>query len=153
MGNYIFNKTKLSIIFPDNSILSKDNRKIFKFEEQRKTYRALNSNKKEGIRLQIDGKLYSSSVEPKCDCGLLLDDGKFFLIELKGIDTSHACKQLLKTLQSLKKDYKCHNFDFFCRAVTKRGLPKGNTQEQMLIKELGNPKKFLLHENVLEEPV
>ena len=150
MTNYIFKKTNLSINFPESAVLDKNIKNIFKFEEKRKSYRAKNPNKREAIQLQIDGKLYSKNTA-KCDYGLLLEDGRFFLIELKGRQVEHACQQLLETLKLLKRDYNQYNFNFFCRIVAKRGCPT-NTYKQNLIRKIGI-SNFLSRENVLEEDI
>lgn len=131
---------------------------IFAFSEKNRTYRAKNLNKKIGCKLQIDGQLYLDDTK-KCDYGLLLEDGRFFLIELKGGDVNFACKQLLTTLKLLKKDYINHKFKFFCRIVAKQGLPKISSNKQMLIKEIGeanniyNKSMFKSRENILEEDI
>ncbi len=143
--------------FPANSVLSIDSRSKFEFSENRMIYRAINSSQKKGYRLQIDGKLYSDETK-KCDYGLLLEDGRFFLIELKGVDVSDACKQLITTLVLIKNDYSKYDFDFFCRIVARQGLPKTNTNRQRLIKELGkmckySNDKFKSRVNFLEEKI
>lgn len=143
--------------FPSPAILSNDSRSYFSFSENGMTYKAANNNHIIGCCLQIDGKMYSTETK-KCDFGLLLEDNRFFLIELKGIDVGSACKQLLTTLDLLKKDenYKDYNFNYFCRIVAKKGTPAANTQRQKLEKILGatpKNKKFLSHVNLLEEKI
>lgn len=150
MTNYIFKKTNLSISFPKSAVLDKNIKKIFKFEENRRIYRAKNPSEKEAIQLQIDGKLYSKNTK-KCDYGLLLEDGKFFLIELKGKQVGHACKQILTTLKLLEQDYKKYRFSFLCRIVAKRGCPT-STYKYNLINKIGI-SNFLSRENVLEEDI
>ena len=151
MTNYIFKKTNLSISFPESAVLDKNIKNIFKFEENRRIYRAKNPNKREAIKLKIDGKLYSKNTK-KCDYGLLLEDSRFFLIELKGRQVEHACKQILTTLKLLKRDYKRYKFSFLCRIVAKRGCPATSTYKQNLINEIGI-SNFLSRENVLEEDI
>ena len=137
--------------FPPNAIIKIDRRSVFAFQEKNKRYRANNITGKLGCMLQIDGNLFLDQ-EKKCDNGLLLEDYRFFLIELKGKDVSHACKQLLCTLKKLKSNYS-YNFNFFCRIVAKKGIPRIDTHMQSLIKELGSDKKLKTHENEYEENI
>lgn len=134
-----------------NAALSNDNRSNFSFSEKKKTYTAENSCRKIGIRLQIEDKMYDSSTK-RCDKGLLLEDGRFFLIELKGDDANEACKQLIATLTLLKNDYKDFDFNYYGRIVAKKGIPETNSLRQRAIKIFGKDK-FLLRENSLTEKI
>lgn len=141
--------------FPNNSILSNDSRAKFSFSEKGKTYIANNAHKQIGCCLKIDNGLYSEEVK-KCDFGLLIQDGRFFLIELKGADVNSACKQLLETLKSLENGYSSFIFDFFCRIVAKKGTPGVNTNRQRLEKYLvatSSNKKFLSRETEFTEDI
>lgn len=135
-----------------NAVLSNDNRSFFSFSENKKTYTAENSCGKIGIRLQIDGNLYTATSTKKCDKGLLLDDGRFYLVELKGVDINTACEQLISTLTLLKNDYKDFDFNYYGRIVAKKGIPESNTSRQRAMKNFGIDK-FLLRENSLTEEV
>ncbi|MBQ2542642.1 MAG: hypothetical protein II554_04755, partial [Bacteroidales bacterium] len=118
----------------------------------KKTYTAENSCGKIGIRLQIDGNLYTATSTKKCDKGLLLDDGRFYLVELKGVDINTACEQLISTLTLLKNDYKDFDFNYYGRIVAKKGIPETNSLRQRAIKVFGKDK-FLLRENSLTEKI
>ena len=133
------------------AVLWNDNRSNFSFSENNKTYNAVNASKKIGLGLQIDGKLYATSTK-KCDNGLLLEDGRFFLIELKGTDTNKACEQLITTLELIKDDYADYCFDYYGRIVAKKGVPQTNTSRQRAEKAFGK-SKFLLRENSLTEKI
>lgn len=142
----------LKISFPKAAVISNDDRSLFVFSEKNKTYRAKNPNKKIGCKLQIDGQLYLGNIK-KCDNGLLLEDSRFFLIELKGVNVCYACEQLLTTSKQLKQDYKGYNFDFFYRIVSRQGLPpKTNTKEQIFKRIMGKDK-VVIKENLLEEDI
>lgn len=134
-----------------NAALSNDNRSNFSFSEKKKTYTAENSCRKIGIRLQIEDKMYDSSTK-RCDKGLLLEDGRFYLVELKGVDINTACEQLISTLTLLKNDYKDFDFNYYGRIVAKKGIPETNSLRQRAIKIFGKDK-FLLRENSLTEKI
>lgn len=142
--------------FPQDCVLGNDRRKIFAFSENNKTYRANNPEEKVGCMLQIDGKLIKSSDQKKCDNGLLVEDGRFFLIELKGVDVASACKQLTKTLDDLKQMYKAYSFDYYGRIVARKGVPMVNTERQraeMQFRSTNKNKKLVIRENKYEEDI
>lgn len=142
--------------FPDDCVLSNDKRSVFAFDEKGKTYKANNINSKVGCRLQIDGKLIAATTQKKCDNGLLVDDGRFFLIELKGEDVTSACKQLTKTLEELKQMYKAYSFDYYGRIVARKGIPMANTERQraeMQFRSTNKNKKLVIRENKYEEDI
>ncbi|MCR5622741.1 MAG: hypothetical protein K6G18_12950 [Treponema sp.] len=95
-----------------------DTRKIIVLKEKGKVYRALNDSGKQCVSLQIDGGIIKVKDDSKCDKGLIvLTDGKFYLVELKGVDVSTACSQLLSTLKQFQVDLKDWNYEYLCRAV------------------------------------
>lgn len=111
----------MSSIVPDllkNAIIDgPDNRSVFVLSEKKATYRAENRNGKEAFTFQIDANLIDSAEMKKCDKGLLVEDKRVFLVELKGVDLNTACSQLLVTYNWIKT--KLPNFEYFCRAVVK----------------------------------
>lgn len=152
MSNIVIKNQKIEKpSFLQKAVLSNDNRPKFSFSEKGKTYTAKNKNNLIGCCLQIDQGLYNDNTK-KCDKGLILQDGRFFLIELKGIDVPTACKQIMKTLTLLKKDYSSFNLDFYARIISKEGVPKANTQRTLLEKQIGN-KKLLIREMNFEENI
>lgn len=122
--------------FPDAAVLSDDRRSTFLFEEKKCKYTAINTQGQIGVRLKIDGGLYTADDGKKCDFGLLLKDGQFFLIELKGKNIPKAYAQLLETKKKLEEDYKGYSFQFHARVVCSSGrkstAPKATTSRQRI---------------------
>ncbi len=140
--------------FPADVELSNDKRRFFvlKGEHQRK-WTAENQNNHIGVRLKIDGTLIATSLQNKCDCGLLLDDNRLYLVELKGLDYKTAVNQLIKTKEYFRVKYD-YNFAFYARIVG-RSFPKATTElqiaKQYLRKCFG--EKYRLFENYGEEKI
>lgn len=157
MSKIVVNASKIvEPSFSDDCVLSNDNRSVFAFDEKGKSYKANNINSKVGCRLQIDGKLIATTTQKKCDNGLLVDDGSFFLIELKGEDVTSACKQLTKTLEELKQMYKAYPFEYYGRIVARKGIPMANTERQRAEKQFcstTNNKRLVIRENKYEEDI
>lgn len=80
--------------------------------------------KKEAFTFQIDSNLINSTQTKKCDKGLLIEDKRIFLVELKGVDFNTACSQLLVTYNWIKT--KLPGYKYFCRAVVKEMPSKQN---------------------------
>lgn len=142
----------------DGVILNKDNYHIpnFTFKENNKRYNAENPKKLAGCRLKIDGAFYDSTNGKKCDNGLLLEDNRFYLIELKGDDVNKGCQQLLNTLALLEKDCPKEKFDFYCRIIGATGVPKNSVYRLKLEKILHSTsknKKFISGVNNFSEKV
>ena len=135
--------------FPENAVISNDKRKIFSFEEMGKKYQAKNVNERIGICLQIDGALYSSSDGKKCDKGLFIEDGRFFLIELKGCNTEDACIQIISTYKKIKNDYSDYNF--YARIISRKSAPRDSSKLKMAKKIFR--KNFRQAENSLTESI
>lgn len=112
----------MNVPFQEDFIEFQDCRKIIVFSENGRTYKAMNEEGKECCALRIDGGVFGDSVQ-KCDKGLVVCDGRFFLIELKGVDVNEACKQLLSALEQLRA-MRCGGYDYFCRAVVTKMPPK-----------------------------
>lgn len=140
----------LAVSFPDKAVLSSDDRSIFSFSENKMSYSAQNKSKVQGCRLQIDGGLIQNT-DLKCDNGLLLSDGRFFLIELKGVDVGHACEQVEKTADFVAARYSNFGFKLFGRIVARKGVPQVDTRRQRLERKLQGRLK--IQENRLEEVV
>ena len=90
---------------PNEGFLGRDRRRIVVFQEQGRTYRAMNQQEKWVSRYQIDGGLLK--VGKRCDYGMLYaEEAKeetMVLIELKGKDLSYAAEQINETLTSLRQ--------------------------------------------------
>jgi len=83
------------------ALLFSDNRKIAVFEERKSKYKANNTNNTLIQGYRIDGALIKN--DNKCDFCLAIPDRKaIYLIELKGKNLPHACKQINKTIDFLK---------------------------------------------------
>lgn len=142
------NNKKLLHPFTDypEYVTDPDNRKIIVLEEKGKQYRALNDNQKKCVALQIDNGIIKSD-SCKCDKGLIvIDDNKFYLVELKGVDVSTACSQLLETFKRFSTELTAWNYEYFCRAVV-ASMPSPNnypTSYKKLLKELKNNKNKLV---------
>lgn len=112
--------------FDENCIIESGKKPVFVLSENHRVYRAENPNRKEASSFQIDGAMIKEETV-KCDKGLLVEDGKFFLVELKGVDVEHACRQLLATYEYMHKLY--NDYDYYCRAIvsampSKKAAPK-----------------------------
>lgn len=141
--------------YPD-CVTGPDKRKIIVLEEKGKEYRALNNNEKNCVALQIDKGIIKND-SSKCDKGLIvIDDKKFYLVELKGVDVSTACKQLFSTYDKFSKELKSWNYEYFCRAVV-ANMPSPNnypTSYRILMKALKNNKnKLVCKSKKLEEHI
>lgn len=101
-----------------------DKRPVFVLSEKKAIYQAENKNQKEAFTFQIDSNLINSTQTKKCDKGLLIEDKRIFLVELKGVDFNTACSQLLVTYNWIKT--KLPGYKYFCRAVVKAMPSKQN---------------------------
>ena len=78
--------------------LSNDKRQSFVLKgEHKRKWTAENPNKHIGVCLKIDDALIATEKQNKCDCGLLLDDNRLYLVEFKGDDYKTAVIQLTET--------------------------------------------------------
>lgn len=73
-----------------------------KVEENGKKFIALNPNRKEVLRIKIDGCVINDNTTNKCDF-LIIDTQKdnAYFIELKGKNVKHAIKQLTDTIEKI----------------------------------------------------
>lgn len=116
--------------FSNDVALSNDKRKSFVLKgEHRRKWTAENPNKHIGICLKIDGALIVSVKQNKCDCGLLLDDNRLYLVEFKEKTYKDAVNQLIETKDFFQKNYTRYNFVFYARIVGK-SYPKAETELQ-----------------------
>ena len=101
-----------------------DRRRSFVLKENNAKYEAINKNKKQAFSFQIDNNLIKTVETKKCDKGLFVDDGKIYLVELKGVDFNTACTQLLVTFKQLS--ILLPKYTYLCRAVVKEVPSKNN---------------------------
>lgn len=124
--------------FPEAAVISNDERKKFAFKEKGKSYIAENTKHQIGYCLRIDGILYTSDDGKKCDFGLLLEDARFFLIELKGENILTAYQQLIETYYKLLGDYPKYSFTFYGKVICSTGkninAPSATTLRQRALK-------------------
>lgn len=140
--------------FNDDCIETCGKLKIFSLKENNKEFVAINKRKLYCYSIQIDGKIFKDDVK-KCDKGLLVEDNRFYLVELKGCDVEQACKQLLITYEKFFEQYK--NYDYYCRAIvanmpSKKSAPKLlGASYRKLQKKLGKEKRLIYKSVKLEE--
>lgn len=135
--------------------LSNDTRKFFALKgEHKRSWTAENPNKHIGVCLKIDGALITTTQQNKCDGGLLLDDNRLYLVELKGDDYKTAVIQLIETKKYFLSNYSDYDLAFHARIVG-RSFPKATTELQKAKKDLkknfGN--NFALFENKRSEKI
>lgn len=142
-------------VFPDDAVLSNDNRRIFTLKgEHRRSWAAENPTGYVGVCLKIDGGLIKSTKQNKCDGGLLLDDNRSFLVEFKGKNYEHAVEQLKATKKYFEDNYSDFDFNFFARIVGK-SFPKSSTMRQTAIRALKKSfgKNYKIFENQGKETI
>lgn len=143
----------MEIPFNEKCIEKKGNFPIFTLKENNREWRAMNQNYICCCSVQIDGVIFKDDVK-KCDKGLITEDNRFFLVELKGCDVEQACKQLLTTYETFSKKYK--NYEYFCRAVVSK-MPSGKAAPKLLgasyrkLQKKLNSKNKLIYKSVLLE--
>lgn len=141
--------------FPTIAVLSNDIRSSFVLRgEHNRKWSAENPNNHIGVCLKIDGALIATEQQPKCDCGLLLDDNRLYLVELKGKKYKDAVGQLLKTKDYFLAKYASYDIVFYARIVG-RSFPKSTTELQNAKRELMMhfDKNYRLFENKGEEKI
>lgn len=141
--------------FPADAVLSNDQRNFFVLKgEHKRSWTAENTNKHIGICLKIDGVLIANDQQNKCDCGLLLDDNRLYLVEFKGIDYKTAVIQLIETKKYFLSNYEDYDLAFHARIVGK-SFPKATTELQKAKIDLKNNfgKNFKLFENKGSEKI
>ena len=94
-----------------------------------------------GLCLKIDGALITNDRQNKCDCGLLLDDNRLYLVEFKGNNYETAVTQLVETKKYFERNYADYNLIFYARIVG-RSFPKATTELQNAKRELNKKKNF-----------
>lgn len=106
-------------------LLYKDSRKISTCNENGKRY-ALNNTNYTIANYRVDGGVMKGAID-KCDYLFLCygqKDTKAILIELKGKDNDHACKQIYETLITYKKDLQSmQNLGIYARIVNTKTAP------------------------------
>lgn len=135
--------------------LSNDKRQSFVLKgEHKRKWTAENPNKHIGVCLKIDDALIATEKQNKCDCGLLLDDNRLYLVEFKGDDYKTAVIQLTETKKYFLSNYTDYDLAFHARIVGK-SFPKATTELQKAKIDLKNNfgKNYKLFENKGSEKI
>ncbi|MCQ2211450.1 MAG: hypothetical protein MJZ34_14285 [Paludibacteraceae bacterium] len=124
-------------------IKSHDCRPIVTVSEKQRKYILENDIKKELVVYHIDGELIDNQSIDKCDYGIYTEENHLILVELKGSDYNHACKQLASTINYIK-DEDISISQFFARIVLSKGrTPATLTSEEAKLKKLLKNEKLL----------
>lgn len=109
-----------------SSVICKENGRCFSL---------INNSKYFIQKIRVDGKLIKNG--NKCDYAIDVskqeNTEKIFLIELKGSDLSHACKQIHETYNFFKTKYKSNQY-IFRIIVSKFKKPELNSIEYKKLK-------------------
>lgn len=126
--------------------------------KENRTYRLLNYLGKEIVVYKIDGGVINNDKVLKCDYGIYTENDLLILIELKGIDLSHALDQIDNTISILLKQPNIKMKKLSVRIVlSKVGVPrisasKENKLKQLLRKSYGGGD-YKKQSRVLEETI
>ncbi len=106
-------------------------------KEKGRSFSLINNSNYYIKKIRVDGKLIKTG--NKCDYAIDVSKNKItekiFLIELKGSDLSHACKQIHETFNYFKEYYQTNNY-LFKIIVTKTKKPELNSIEYKKLKLL-----------------
>ncbi len=88
-----------------NDFVQCDARSIFAVQENKKTYRLLNEERREICQVRIDGGLIQEDNIKRCDYGFWICEANLvFLVELKGKNIKKAIEQLISTINVLRNE-------------------------------------------------
>ena len=95
-------------------------------------------------KIQIDGALHE--IQPiKCDwCIRDKANGECLFVELKGNDCVHAANQICNTIQWFKNNTRPFLLHQYAYIVARSGIPKANTQIQLVITRLAKKHSVIL---------
>lgn len=106
-------------------------------KEKGRSFSLINNSNYFVQKVRVDGKLITAG--NKCDYAIDASKNeitdKIFLIELKGADLSHACKQIHETYNYFKEHYQTHYY-LFRIIVSKTKKPELNSIEYKKLKIL-----------------
>ena len=105
--------------------------------KENRTYRLLNNSGKEIIVYKIDGGVINNDDVLKCDYGIYVENDLLILIELKGMDLSHALDQIDSTINVLLKQPNIKVKKLNARIVlSKIGVPRITASKENKLKQL-----------------
>ncbi len=105
--------------------------------KENRTYRLLNNSGKEIIVYKIDGGVINNDDVLKCDYGIYVENDLLILIELKGMDLSHALDQIDSTINVLLKKPNIKVKKLNARIVlSKIGVPRITASKENKLKQL-----------------
>ena len=100
--------------------------------ENKKTYKAYNTNNLDLSVYQVDGGIITSTAIKKCDFAIYTETDSLYLIELKGSDYEQAINQLCTTIDNFKTTCAKPN-KVFTRIVLSR-TPTPNITQNLELK-------------------
>lgn len=111
-------------------------------KEKGRSFSLINNSNYFIHKIRVDGALIKTG--SKCDFAIDASKNekseKIFLIELKGSDLSHACKQIHETYNYFKENYHSNNY-LFRIIVSKIKTPELNSLEYKKLKRLEKTDK------------
>ncbi len=126
MNNYPLDSIEQSNF--SNNIVCKENGRSFTL---------INNSKYYIYKIHVDGKLikFGNKCDYAIDASKNDSSEKIFLIELKGSDLSHACKQIHETYDYFKQNYQTNKY-LFRIIVSKLKKPELHSIEYKKLKRL-----------------
>jgi hypothetical protein len=108
--------------------------------ENKKTYKAYNTNNLDLSVYQVDGGIITSTAIKKCDFAIYTETDSLYLIELKGSDYKQAIDQLCTTIDNFKTTCAKPN-KVFTRIVLSK-TPTPNITQNLELKVKKKIKEF-----------
>lgn len=133
-----------------NEIVCKENGRIFHL---------INNSNFFIQKIKVDGALISEGI--RCDYAVDVTKDKnelisdiIYLIELKGSDKAHACKQIIETYNYFQNNYKSKTYN--CRIVlSKDNAPKliSTEQKKLILLQKQNKLNLLIQSQKIKEVI
>lgn len=118
---------------PETALKYSQRESTISFSQNKRTYVAKNSNKKQVLGFWVDGGLITTTESKKCDSALVVENDLCYLIELKGASIDIACEQLSSTIENFSKNYDMQKF--VCRVVVSHyNTIKANSEKCIALK-------------------
>ena len=137
--------------YPKESIEQSDYSTNIVCKENGRSFTLNNISKYYIRKIRVDGKLIKTG--NKCDYAIDVakkdTTEKIFLIELKGSDLSHACKQINETYNYFKKNFQTDGY-LFRIIVSKTKKPELNSIEYKKLMKLEKTDKINFRINTIK---